>query len=123
MKITYEGFTITAEGSVMYTLPVDHTVLMEVAYEDASGNPATVDGDVNWKSSDISIATADVDGSDSMIVKVTPAGKLGQVQITATADADLGGGTRALITTADIEIVAGEAVAGTITPVGEPEPV
>jgi hypothetical protein len=30
---------------------------------------------------------------------------------------------RELITTMDVEIVAGEAIAGTITPVGEPQPI
>jgi hypothetical protein len=40
------------------------------------------------------------------------------VQITATADADLGAGVRNLVTVCDITIVAGEAVAGTIAPIG-----
>ena len=43
--------------------------------------------------------------------------------MTATADADLGEGVRRLTTVCDIEVVAGEAVSGTIQPVGEPEPV
>jgi hypothetical protein len=63
-----------------------------------------------------------VDANDSTLVKVTPAGALGQCQVTATADADLGAGVTALITNADIEIVSGQAVAGTISPVGAPQP-
>jgi hypothetical protein len=123
LTLTYEGFTITAKGNVMYTLPVDHLVKMQVSYVDAAGNPATVDGPVHWESSDESIATIAVDAQDSTIVMVRPAGDLGQVQVRAIADADPGTGVRSLMTVADITVVAGEAVAGTIQPVGEAEPI
>jgi hypothetical protein len=106
----------------MYTLPVDMEVKMQVAYVDSENNPAEIDGEVSWESSDDTIATVIVDGSDSTIVTVSPVGPTGQVQITASADADLGQGVRELITTSDITLVAGEAVAGTITPVGAPTP-
>ncbi|SIO49873.1 hypothetical protein SAMN05443247_06569 [Bradyrhizobium erythrophlei] len=124
VRITFDGFVITAEGEhVMYTLPVDHTVKMQVGYVDAAGNPATVDGAVVWQSSDVSIVSVSVDPTDSTICRAIPVGSLGQAQITATADADLGQGVRGLITTCEIEIVGGEAVAGSIQPVGEPEPI
>jgi hypothetical protein len=124
MTITYEGFSITTrENAIMYTLPIDHFVKMQVAYVDMKGNPATVDGVVSWLSSDETIAIVTVDQQDSTIVTVSPLGPLGQVQITATADADLGEGVKQLITTCDISLVGGEAVAGTITPVGAPEPI
>lgn len=106
----------------MYTLPVDHLVSMQVTYVDAGGNPAKVDGEVLWASSDDTILTVNTDPSDSSMCTVTPAGQLGQAQVTATPDADLGSGVRQLITTADIEVVAGEAVAGSIQPLGEPQP-
>jgi hypothetical protein len=123
ITLTFDRFTITAEGShVMYTLPVDHSVLMQVAYVDAQGNPATIDGDVTWESSDVSIITVAVDAADSSICRATPVGSVGQAQVTATCDADLGDGTRELITLCDIEVVGGEAVAGSIQPVGEPDP-
>jgi hypothetical protein len=54
-------------------------------------------------------------------VRPASGGPLGQVQVTATADADLGEGTRTLTMTMDVEIVSGEAITGSITPVGEPE--
>lgn len=123
LTVEYEGFKLTARGDVMYTLGADHAVNMQVSYVDAAGNPAAVDGAVTWASSDTTMATIDVDASSSMIVKVTPVGPLGQVQITATADADLGAGVKSLVTVADIQIVAGEAVAGTIAPVGDPIPI
>jgi hypothetical protein len=123
LEITYRGFTIIVEGDyIVYTLPADHEVKMQVAYVDAGGNPAKVDGDVQWMSSDESLATVAVDPSDSTIVTVTPVGPVGQVQVTARADADLGAGVKALVTTSDITIEAGEAVTGTISPVGAPTP-
>jgi propanediol utilization protein len=122
LTIIINGFKITGER-LMYTLPVDHFAQMEVSYVDAKGNPAEIDGPVTWQSSDDTVVTLDVDQSDSSIVKVTPVGKIGQVQITATADADLGAGVKTLVTPCDIEVVAGEAVAGTIQPLGEPQPI
>jgi hypothetical protein len=122
LTISYDGFTITTEGNhVMYTLPVDHLVKMKVSYVDAAGNPATVDGPVSWASSDDNILKVETDPGDSAICFVTPVGEVGQAQVTATADADLGDGVRTLITTCDIDVVAGEAVSGTIEPVGPPE--
>jgi hypothetical protein len=122
VTLRFGAFTVTARGNDMaYTLPADKQVQVKVSYVDASGNPAKVDGAVQWQSSDASIATVIVDTSDSAMALVRSGGKVGQVQITATADADLGDGVRELITTMDVEVVAGEAVAGTITPVGEPE--
>jgi hypothetical protein len=123
ITLTFDRFTITAEGShIMYTLPVDHSVLMQVTYVDAKGNPATIDGDVTWEASDASIITVAVDANDSSICRATPVGSVGQVQVTAKCDADLGDGVRELLTLCDIEVVGGEAVAGTIQPVGEPDP-
>jgi hypothetical protein len=122
LTITYDRFTITAKGDVMYTLPVDMLVKMQVAYVDAEGNPAAIDGPVAWASSDETVVTVTPETGDSTIVTVVPVGPTGQIQITATADADLGAGVRNLVTVCDIQIVAGEAVAGTISPVGAPTP-
>jgi hypothetical protein len=122
LTIIHQRFTITVEGDrVMYTLPVDHAVNMQVSYTDAKGNPATIDGEVEWTSSDDALIEVEVDETDSTKCKAMPVGPLGQVQVTATVDADLGDGVRNLITTCDIQIVGGEAVAGSIQPVGEPE--
>jgi hypothetical protein len=123
LTIWYGDFKVKAKGDVMYTMPVDKMVKMQVSYVDARGNPAVVDGPVTWTSSDETIIKVRVDASDSTMVMVVPAGAVGQAQVVATADADLGAGVRSLVTTADIDIVAGEAVAGTITPVGEATPV
>jgi len=120
----YENFTVTAEGDHMsYNLPVDHLINVKVSYVDAKGNPAQVDGAVSWDTSDASIITVDPDNKDSTQCKLTPGGATGQAQVTASADADLGDGVRELVTSFDVTVIAGEAVAGTIAPVGEAEPI
>jgi hypothetical protein len=122
--ITYDQFTITARGKDMaYKLPNDKVIKVQVSYVDSKGNPATVDGYVDWDTSNEQIATVETDSQESTIATVTPTGKAGQVQISVTADADLGEGTKEIISTMDVEVVAGEAVAGTIVPVGEPQPI
>lgn len=124
ITIRYDGLTLTAWGDGMaYKLPNDKMIAVQVAYVDSKGNPAQVDGEVSWGTSDPNLATVETDVGDSTQATVTPGGAVGQVQVTCTADADLGSGVREIITTMDVEIVAGEAVAGTITPVGEPQPI
>ncbi|TYL87446.1 hypothetical protein [Bradyrhizobium cytisi] len=122
LTVSFDEFTITAEGShVMYNLPIDHTVKMQVSYVDSAGNPAKVDS-VEWFTANAEIAAIEVDPSDGTICKVIPVA-LGRTQVSAKADADLGEGVRELLTVCDIMIVAGEAVAGSIQPVGEQEPI
>jgi hypothetical protein len=122
VTLRYENFTVRAKGNEMaYNLPVAKQVYVQVAYVDAGGNPATIDGDVSWSSSDDTIAAVTVDSSDTTKALVRSGTKLGQAQVTATADADLGDGMREILTPMDVAVVAGEAVAGTISPVGEAE--
>lgn len=124
ITICYDGLTLTAWGDGMaYKLPNDKMIAVQVAYVDSKGNPAEVDGEVSWDTSDPNLATVETNVADSTQATVTPGGTVGQVQVTCTADADLGSGVREIITTMDVDIVAGEAVAGTITPVGEPQPI
>lgn len=124
VTLHYRDFTVTARGNDMaYTLPVDMQVHVQVEYVDAHGNPAAVDDEVTWASSDATIIAVSADATDSTKATVRAVGKVGQAQVTATADADLGEGIKSLVTTMDVTSVAGEAVAGTITPVGAAEPV
>lgn len=124
VTLRFGAFTVTAKGDDMaYTLPDGNQVNVKISYLDAQGNAASVDGDVEWSSSDEAVATLTVDPTDSSLATVAASGTLGQVQIIAKADADLGGGVRELITTMDVDVVAGEAVAGTITPVGASVPI
>ena len=115
---------VTARGEDMsYTLASGTQVSVQVAYVDAAGNPATVDGEVTWGSSDGAAVQVAVDAADSTKATVQAVGPVGLVQVTATADADLGAGTRELTTVMDVDVVAGEAVAGTISPTGPAEPI
>ena len=106
-----------------YTLPAGMQCEVQVGYIDANGNPATVDGEVTWASSNDAVCAATVDAADSTRCSIAAVGGLGDVQVTATADADLGGGVRELVTLLDVHVVAGEAVAGTINVVGEAAPI
>jgi hypothetical protein len=120
----YLGFTVKAEGNHMaYTLPVNNLIVVQVAYVDVAGNPAKVDGDVAWASNNDAVATAVVDPGDSTMCTVSAVGPIGTAQVTATADADLGDGVRELVTLLDLTVIAGEAVAGTINVVQEPQPI
>lgn len=124
ITLHHDGLTLTARGEDMaYKLANDHTVALQVSYVDSKGNPAAVDGEVTWDTSNESIVAVQPVDQDSTMVKLMPGDQLGLAQISATADADLGDGVREIITVMDVEIVAGEAVAGTIAPVGEPEPI
>ena len=105
-----------------YTLPVTFGLNVSVAYTDQWGNPAAVDGAVGWTSSDEAVATVQPTCDDGMEALIQAGTKVGQAQITATADADLGAGVRALTTLMDVQVIAGEAVAGVITPSGDPIP-
>ena len=122
--------TYTGATKVMYTLPADKQVRLQIAYVDANNNTAHVDGAVSWESSDDEIASVeplvptqvDPNTPEGGVVMLVPGAKVGTCQITARADADLGDGVRELVTLLDVEVVGGEAVAGTITPVGEATP-
>jgi hypothetical protein len=111
------------EKCMAYVLASGMQVGCQIQYTDAAGNPAKIDGDVAWSSSDETKLAIFVSSTDSTQVVLRAIGLAGMVQISAVADADLGAGVRELTTLADVEVVAGEAVAGTISPTGSPEPI
>lgn len=115
------GFSAKGKSPMSYTLPVGMQVHVQVSYVDAKGNPATVDGDTEWSSSDQGITTVTVDPSDSTKATIVSV-DLGQSQITCRADSDLTEGTDEIMGTLDVEVVAGKAVSVQITPSGSPEP-
>jgi hypothetical protein len=131
LSATHDGITVTHTGAtkMAYTLPSDKQVRLQIQYVDANNNPAVVDGLVSWESSDEEIAAVEVLEAtpqdetipEGGVVMLVPGTKVGNAQVSAKADADLGEGMRELVTLLDITVVGGEAVAGTITPVGEPE--
>ncbi len=76
---------------------------------DRKGNPAQVDGVPVWASSDPNIASI-TSAADGLSCVVKAAANLGSVQISVTADADLGEGVAPIAGTLDIDVVAGQAV-------------
>ena len=87
----------------------------QVTWVDAHGHPAVVDGATVWTSGDPTIVQVTVDAADSTKATVAVVGgMLGTVQVSASADADIGSGTQTIVATGNVTVVAGTAVAGTI---------
>ncbi len=95
-------------------------VALSVAFVDAAGNPATVDGIPAWASSDESIITIADISADGMSCFAVTVGPLGNAQVSVQADADLGAGVRPVTGVIDFEVQAAEAVSASIA-AGTPE--
>ena len=101
-------------------LTVTQQVTFQVAYVDSQGNPARVDGVPVWASSDTTLLTLEAE-PDGFSALATAVGSVGDgIQVSVTADADLGTGMRPIVTLGTVNIIAGEAVAGMMT-AGTPE--
>ena len=98
----------------MNTITVDQKIPFTIAFVDSAGNPARVDGPVAVETSDPAVATIENLAADGLSGEVI-AQAVGTVQVRATGDADLGGGVRPVLLTGDVEVVSGEAVAGSIS--------
>jgi hypothetical protein len=97
----------------------EQKVKLSVGFFTKAGNPAKIDGLPTWASSDPSIITVTV-SEDGLSADAVTAGPLGTVQVTVSADADLGEGTRLITGVLDIEVRAAEAVSANIA-AGTPE--
>ena len=75
----------------------------------AAGNPAKVDGNPVWYSSDESVLTVEADAT-GLKAYVISTGKLGTAQVNVKADADIGDGVKEIVGTLDVEVQASEAV-------------
>lgn len=123
LEVQFQNFTLKGKAPMAFQLPVDKMIKVQVSYTDKKGNPAQVDlASMVWGSSDQNIVTATEDPDDPTTAVVAGASTLGNAQVNVTADADLGEGVRNLVTTMDVTVIAGEAVAGSIQPIGEPVP-
>lgn len=115
------GRPTNAQGVEMASiLGSDQKAPASVNFTDARGNPARVDGVPEWSSSDPAILEV-IGSSDGLTGTVRAVGPLGVAQVQVKADADMGEGTRAIVLTGDVEVIAGEAVAGTVS-IGAAEP-
>lgn len=84
-------------------------VRLEVNPLNKAGNPAKIDGDPVWSSSDPSIITIEATPDPKVVFAVTT-GTLGLAQVNVKADADLGAGVREIASVLDVEVIASEAV-------------
>ena len=87
---------------------------LAVTWEDADGQPAKVDGKTTWTSSDPAKATVTAGTGNSQIATLVSLGPTGNVQIQASADADMGDGMKPVTSVMDITIIGGEAESGNI---------
>ncbi len=72
------------------------------------GHPAQVDGVPAWSTSDPAIATV-TPAADGLSCVIKAADNIGPVQISVTADADLGEGVQNLTGVLDLEVIGGAA--------------
>lgn len=107
----------------MIQLTDTQKVTLSIQPVDAKGNPALVDGAPTWNSSDPSIITV-VPSADGLSAVASAAGPLtadgASVQVSVTADADLGAGVETISGTMDVTVVASKAVSVAIN-AGAPE--
>jgi hypothetical protein len=110
------------ERQTMLLLTDTQQVDLSVAFLDKAGNPAVVDGAPVWSSSDDTVLTVTA-AADGLSATAVATGKLGQAQVSVTADADLGAGTTSISGTLDVTVQAGSAVVANIaagTPTEKP---
>jgi hypothetical protein len=101
----------------MLTMTATQQCALTLTITDAKGNPATVDGVPVWSSADatkVSVEAA-ADGLTASIFAEGPA-TTQPVQISVTADADLGEGVKPLVGLLDVTVVGAEATVIAITP-------
>lgn len=114
----YQG--VTFEGTTKMILTVEQKVGLNVSILTAAGNPATIDGDVIWESSNNDVARVEVDPENSQIATVF-SGIPGVAQISARCDADLDEDeVREIFGNLDVTVIGAEATVIQII-AGEPE--
>src|SRR5690349_2375384 len=98
-----------------FVLTADQKTRVSFDARDRYGNPASIDGDPRWETSDADVLTLTTfEGGRS--ADIVAAGPAGTAQVTVRCDADLGDGVRELVGVLDVEVVGGEAVLLAITP-------
>lgn len=87
---------------------------LRVEFLTQAGHPAKVDGNPAWESSNPNVAEVIPDPTNPFAVIVRRGAELGSAQISVTADADLGAGTRPVAVVHEVEVIAAEAVSANI---------
>jgi hypothetical protein len=119
MSLSLEGGYVVQGGDLMaLTLTSVQQAALSISAVDAKGNLAPVEN-VVFQGSDPNIIVVRADPADQTKATVL-ARTVGTAQVTVTADADIGEGEKELMGLLDVEVVAAEAVALSIT-AGTPE--
>ena len=116
-NVSYKGATF--EGTKTMILNNEQKVRVELDVRTAAGNPAPIDGDPLWESSDDAVAHVEVDADNPNAAWVTSVAP-GTAQISVRVDADMGENVREIIGNLDITVIESEAAIIQIV-AGEPE--
>jgi hypothetical protein len=112
---TFETNGLKVKGeNLMAQMQVGSYATVSVEWKDKGGNTVKVDGPTKWESSDPKICKVEVAAGNPQIANLYAPGGIGAVKIEATADADLGEGTKAVTAILDVEVISGQAVGGEI---------
>lgn len=90
---------------------VPGTVDVTLAFKDAKGRPARVDGVPTWAASDPTIVDSITPSADGLSAKLHVTDVTGVSQVTVSADVDLGSGTTNTDFVDTVSVIAGDAVA------------
>lgn len=98
----------------MIILTSEQQIKAKVDFKTAHGNPASVDGAVEWSSSDASVVQVvpSQDTHAARVVALSP----GNATVTVSADADLGPGQALITGSLDFQVIPAPAVEVVLTP-------
>lgn len=101
-------FYIDGEKVENMNVRIGKKLKVSVVAKDAAGNVAQIDGQAAFVLSAPAMGTLEVQEDGSVLF--TPAGALGDLEIQATVDADLGEGVKTVLGVLPVSVIAGEAV-------------
>lgn len=94
---------------------VPGTVTVNVAFKDAKGKPAKVDGVPTWTASDGTVIDNVTAAADGLSATIHILDNIGASQLTVNADVDMGSGVNNVDFVDTVSVIAGDAVAADFT--------
>jgi hypothetical protein len=115
----FNGVVFKATGDTMSLTVKDTevpgTCTVTVAFTDAKGKPAAVDGVPVWTVDSTSVVDTITPAADGMSAVLHITDNIGAALVTVDADADLGSGVTDVKVSDTVSVIAGDAVAGNFT--------
>jgi hypothetical protein len=108
------GNSIT-EGATKVKIKDNQEFDVAVTFQDAGGQPASVQGTPVWTSDNEAVLTV-APAADGLSAVVSAVGPVGTAQVSVSADADLGDGTTTITGVLDVEVIAGDATLIVLNP-------